>query len=335
MKQSGVYLITNHITNKVYVGSSNNLGRRKIDHFSRLKMQNHANIHLQYSYNRYGRGAFSWEILEYCTEEELLNVEQYYIDLYESCNMNKGYNITPKADRTAISEETRKKMIENKKNNYSENLKIKLRLKATLKIMKQFKGSQVSEKTRKRLSESHMGHPAWNKGKKMSKECIEKLIQSRKGKPSWSKGKKFSKEYREKLSLAHKGKSHPNKGRRTFTGLINHMVRLANNILGKVVKSRKGMPGNRKGCKLSEETRKKISMAGIGRPSPMKGRKVSDETKLKQSMVRKGKKFPNRKRIKFSENHKTNISSSLNRRYSKIKAKNIMDKVCFINLCMA
>ena len=45
----------------------------------------------------------------------------------------------------------------------------------------------------------------------------------------------------------------------------------------------------RKGKKLSEETKNKISQSCMGRPSAMKGRKQSEKAKTKLSIARKGK----------------------------------------------
>ena len=59
----------------------------------------------------------------------------------------------------------------------------------------------ISEETRRKLSESH-------KGKKLSEETRRKLSKAFKGKPSPNKGKTFSEEWRRNLSEAHKGKSH-------------------------------------------------------------------------------------------------------------------------------
>ena len=59
----------------------------------------------------------------------------------------------------------------------------------------------MSEETRRKLSESH-------KGKKLSEETRRKLSKAFKGKPSPNKGKTFSEEWRRNLSEAHKGKTH-------------------------------------------------------------------------------------------------------------------------------
>jgi hypothetical protein len=74
------------------------------------------------------------------------------------------------------------------------------------------KGYVFSEETKRKISLSHMGKPAWNKGLKtgpMSEEARKKMSEMR-------KGKKFTEEHKRKISLAlkgrkqAKGKSSPN-----------------------------------------------------------------------------------------------------------------------------
>lgn len=54
----GIYCITNTIDGKRYIGSSKNTKQRKYKHFYYLKAGTHPNIHLQSSYNKYGKEVF-------------------------------------------------------------------------------------------------------------------------------------------------------------------------------------------------------------------------------------------------------------------------------------
>lgn len=78
---SGVYKITNIVTKKYYVGSSVNIHKRIISHFSYLKRNKHHSKKLQNSYNKHGKVNFIHEVLEYCEIEKLQQKEQYYLDL--------------------------------------------------------------------------------------------------------------------------------------------------------------------------------------------------------------------------------------------------------------
>lgn len=91
--EAGVYLISNNVNGKCYVGSSIHLTQRRKEHFSRLMHNKHENIHLQNAYNKYGREAFEFEILEILSiddniKENLLKREQFWID-----NLKPEYNI--------------------------------------------------------------------------------------------------------------------------------------------------------------------------------------------------------------------------------------------------
>jgi group I intron endonuclease len=85
---SGIYRITNIINNKIYIGSSRNIKKRFYHHKGVLKNNKHCNKYLQYSYNKYGKENFIYEILEICNENIIIEREQFYIDLY-----NPDYNI--------------------------------------------------------------------------------------------------------------------------------------------------------------------------------------------------------------------------------------------------
>ena len=91
--EAGVYLISNNVNGKCYVGSSIHLTQRRKEHFSRLMHNKHENAHLQNAYNKYGREAFEFEILETLSiddniKENLLKREQFWID-----NLKPEYNI--------------------------------------------------------------------------------------------------------------------------------------------------------------------------------------------------------------------------------------------------
>ena len=95
--KAGVYLISNNVNGKCYVGSTIHLDQRRKQHFSRLEHNKHVNKHLQNAYNKYGREAFEFEVLEIIDiddsiKENLLMREQFWID-----NLKPAYNILPVA----------------------------------------------------------------------------------------------------------------------------------------------------------------------------------------------------------------------------------------------
>lgn len=85
---SGIYKITNCVTDVCYIGSAQNLFRRWKEHQASLKRNKHHSIYLQRVYNKHGADQFKWEVLLYCENKDLLFYEQRAIDLYKP-----GYNI--------------------------------------------------------------------------------------------------------------------------------------------------------------------------------------------------------------------------------------------------
>jgi len=93
LASSGIYCIKNIINGKVYVGKSTHLYRRKYQHFTALKSNKHSNTYLQTSFNKYGFDSFVFEVLEECDSTELSIKEYNWMNLFDSCNREKGYNL--------------------------------------------------------------------------------------------------------------------------------------------------------------------------------------------------------------------------------------------------
>lgn len=93
-----IYRIHNKITNMDYVGLTNNPKRRKNRHFNDLENHIHDNPHLQKAFDKYGKEAFEYEILqEYdCSEQEIKQHEKEWIQKLDS--YINGYNCNPGGD---------------------------------------------------------------------------------------------------------------------------------------------------------------------------------------------------------------------------------------------
>lgn len=88
-----IYLITNSVTGKYYVGATCNLRRRLSEHKSDLRLNKSKNERLQSDYNKYGESSFKMEILEIIDDyNKVAERESYYISQYDSCD--NGYNMT-------------------------------------------------------------------------------------------------------------------------------------------------------------------------------------------------------------------------------------------------
>ena len=89
-KQCGIYAIDCTANGKRYIGSSNNFEVRKHRHFTELGKGIHNNAHMQACWNKYGEKTFEFSLLEECVEEELINREQYYLDISKIPLLNKA-----------------------------------------------------------------------------------------------------------------------------------------------------------------------------------------------------------------------------------------------------
>lgn len=97
-KKSGIYMFTNLINNKQYIGSSIALDSRFTVYLSLNGLKNRANKSSSIIYNaliKYNYANFKLDILEYCSLLEVNKREQYYLDLIQP-----EYNILKIANTT-------------------------------------------------------------------------------------------------------------------------------------------------------------------------------------------------------------------------------------------
>jgi group I intron endonuclease len=88
-----VYKITNKKNNKIYIGSAVNWHKRVYVHLDQLQNNNHFNKHLQSAWNKYKGESFIFEVLEYNDSKlDIINKEQYYLDVLSPWNKKIGYN---------------------------------------------------------------------------------------------------------------------------------------------------------------------------------------------------------------------------------------------------
>lgn len=162
-----VYLITNRITDKQYVGITSKLVRER---WSRhvYAAKNGDTCRLARAIRKYGKGAFGWKILRKVdSAKEALKLETKLIKKYETL-WPSGYN--------------------------------------TVAIGGGSWGYKYSEESKRRISESCMGRIPWNKGKKTgflgTDETRRKRSENAKGRIPWNKGIPATFEHKVKLSKA-------------------------------------------------------------------------------------------------------------------------------------
>lgn len=96
---SGIYKVVNKINNKIYIGKSKDLRTRLRAHHTE-PFNTNADMYNSLFYRairKYGIDNFEFEIIEYCSEEDLNEREQYWIQYYNSyigVPNGYGYNMT-------------------------------------------------------------------------------------------------------------------------------------------------------------------------------------------------------------------------------------------------
>jgi len=201
--QTGVYTITNKITNQIYVGSTGkSFKERWWKHKNQFKLGNHYNPYLRYAVAFYGIDNFEFEVLEECEPSHCVFMEQYWMNLLCSYDLNFGYNF-----KTNVTSNLGAK--------HSEETKRKISLGNKGKISP-MRGKKLSEETKAKMSKSQSG-------RKMKEEfCIKNGLR-KKGNKYWL-GKKHSEATKKRLSQYRTGKQSPMKGVKFSEERINQMI---------------------------------------------------------------------------------------------------------------
>lgn len=102
-----VYAIRHIASGKVYVGSAINPRVRWSQHVVALRRGDHHSKYLQRTWDKYGKDAFVFEILEpVLFVEDLITREQYWIDVARASEGKYGFNVSPTAGSTLGTKRT-------------------------------------------------------------------------------------------------------------------------------------------------------------------------------------------------------------------------------------
>ena len=188
-----IYLITNEVNRKGYVGKTSfSIERRWAEHLKAAK--NPKNVFALYvAIRKYGAEKFSIREVASCDEADLNDLEKHYIQyLGTFANSGHGYNMTEGGDGGSgyiFTQEVRDKISralkgkpkteEARRNSGLARRGHKMSAKTRQGIMNANLGRQKSDEERKRLSASLKGHAPTNR--------FEHL----KGKSAWNKGRKL------------------------------------------------------------------------------------------------------------------------------------------------
>ena len=271
-----VYKITNTVNNKAYIGISiHEPEKRRI----REHLSGKGNRVIARAVKKYGRDAFTYEILEANVFDEFLpELEVAYIANFNTV-VPHGYNLTYGGEGGGIpSEETRRK------------------------LSKASKGRKLpprSAEHRRKLSESKKGEKNYFYGKTLPAEHRRKISESQKGAKNHQFGKVKTAEHRRKISKSMKGENHPQFGK-------PHSAKTRR----KISNSLKGEKNPQFGKVRTAEHRRKLSEAKKGEKHHFYGKKHSSETRLKISESQKGAKNHQFGKVRTAE-HRRKLSESL------------------------
>lgn len=236
LNSAGVYKLTCQASNKVYIGKAINF-RKRLNHHKHSERKTKTSSYLEHAIIKYGWKSFTFEILETILDfdktkdnDNLLVREAFYINLFNSTNPDKGYNICKySTDRTGIpcSEDTKEKLrysqigrpksLETREKLRQANLGKKMSKESRDKMRISKLGTTISEEIKEKISLSTIGRSKSletrekmrqaNLGRKHSEEHIEKNRQA-------NLGRKLSDEHKEKLRQSALGRRHSEESKR-------------------------------------------------------------------------------------------------------------------------
>lgn len=189
-KISGIYIIINTKNQKVYIGQSQDIKTRWANHKRSLDTDTHYNPYLQRAWIKYGAKSFKFQVLEYCSMDQLNEREQNFLDTY----IAKGlcYNIA--LDATAPMRGRTRKNTEATKQKMSEIAKGRIFSEEHRRNLSKAQKNKppMSDDTKKKLSEALKGRSKPPR----SSETLLKMSESH-------KGKILSEETKEKMRQSH------------------------------------------------------------------------------------------------------------------------------------
>ena len=171
---SGIYKITTNQSGKIYIGSAVKLSGRFNRHKFELRHNNHHSKHLQNHVNKNGIESLSFELIELCDRELLLDREQFYLD-----NLTPEFNNYLNA-KSPLGRKMSKESIE--------------------KAVATKRANGVYERVALITAEVNRGN-TYRLGRKLTDESKAKI-------GAKSKGRKPTSETREKLRLVNTGRYH-------------------------------------------------------------------------------------------------------------------------------
>ena len=219
-----IYVITNAVNDKCYIGQTKKLLVERFSGHVRDALNGKSDTCVAHAIRKYGVESFDIEILEECdTQEQLNGREEHWIAKFGTFPPSKGngYNMTSGGRCFEMSEEVKRKLSKANKGQPSQ-FKGKSHTKAARRKMSEAsKGRKHSLETRRKMSESRRGKNNAFHGRKHKPETIERMKE--KLRTRWReednpfKGRKHTKESKQKMSNAHAGFQHTEAAKRKIS----------------------------------------------------------------------------------------------------------------------
>ena len=198
----GIYMITNKINNKKYIGQSVNIKARKHYHFTR-----HCNkMIISNAIFKHGKENFDFQILEECEESHLDELEVKYIKEYEThISLGKGYNVDLGGKGCGkMSNETKQKLRELNLGERNAFYGKKHTEESLEKMREKQSGKKISEETKQKIKESTTGDKNHFYGKTHTNEVKNLISKLSSGKNNSFYGKKHTEETLQKMRDSNK-----------------------------------------------------------------------------------------------------------------------------------
>lgn len=188
-----VYLLTNTVNGKRYVGKASDPSARWAKHLHNVN-QGHDTA-LYRAVRKHGAKAFVRDVLQECASEaEAFEREVFWIETLGSFGTG-GYNMTAGGEGPAglvHSEESKALMVHRGASNgmhgQTHSPEARAKISAAAKAQPRVFGRKHTDKSRAKMSSAAMGHKRCV-GRKYSDETREKMSKSHRGHVPWNKGK--------------------------------------------------------------------------------------------------------------------------------------------------